>query len=247
MRQPLKAFSCWMLTLMMTTAVSATPLVLVADSWAPMTDETLTEGGFSVHLAKTMLKELGYEVTVKFQKWKRIDKNMGTTKFDVVSAIWHNSRREKLMLYTEPYESNRLVFVSRLAQKFNYLGPKSLKGKSLGLISSYAYPEDVTKAKDVNLEYVSEAKQNILKLARGRIDMTIGDYLVMKYEAGRSLTVNQNLYYDLKHPLAEIPLYMAVSRKHPDHKKIVAGLNRLIKQYKADGTYLSLQMEHALE
>lgn len=222
-------------------------LSIVADSWAPMTDATLIESGFSIHFAKIMLKELGYTPSVKFQTWKRIRKDMGTTKYDMVAAVWHDKDREALMHFTIPYEINRLVFVSRLNQKFNYLGPESLKGKSLGLISSYAYPDEILNAKGVNLQYVVEAKQNILKLARGRIDMTIGDYLVMKYEAGRSLTVNQNLYYDLKHPIAEIPLYMAVSRQHPDHEKIVAGLNRLIRQYKSDGTYSNLQLQHGLE
>lgn len=233
--------------LMLVNTVTAKPLLLVSDSWAPMTDETLTEGGFSIHLAKLMLNELGYTVEVKFQNWKRIRKNMGTKKYDVISAVWHNEDREKLLNYTVPYEVNRLVFVSRLAEKFNYLGPTSLKGKTLGLISSYAYPDEVVNAKGVSVEYVVEAKQNILKLAKGRIHMTLGDYLVMKYEAGRSLTVDQNLYYDLKHPLAEIPLHMAVSRQHPEHQSIVNGLNRLIKRYKSDGTYQRLQLEHGLE
>ena len=233
--------------LFLTAEAKSKDLLLVADSWAPMTDETLTEGGFSIHLAKIMLKELGYDTKVKFQKWKRVTKDMGTKKYDMVTAIWHSPERETLMNYTIPYETNRLVFVSRLSQKFNYLGPDSLKGKTLGVISSYAYPDEIINTPGVNLDYVVEAKQNILKLARGRIDMTLGDYLVMKYEAGRSLTVDQNLYYDLKNPIAEIPLYMAVSRQHPDHEKIVSGLNRLIQQYKSDGTYLRLQMDHALE
>lgn len=222
------------------------PLLLVADKWPPMTDVSLKEGGFSLHLAKTLLTELGYNVKVKFQKWKRIERDMGSDNHDVIVTVWYTPERAKLLHYTQPYMTNQLVFISTIDNKFRYTGPESLKGKTIGLTASYAYPDEILNAPGVRIKYVAENRQNILKLDRARIDLTLGDYLVMRSEAQVSLP-DGALYYDLENPVAQIPVHMAVSRQTPNHEDIVSGINRLLVKYQQDGTFSRLQREHGME
>jgi len=221
-------------------------LRVVSDVWAPMTGPSLTRNGMSIHFAQQLFDELGYDIKVSFLPWKRIEKMMGTDQFDVIAALWKTSDREKKMAFTKAYEHNRLVFISREVDQFAYTNANSFNGLSVGLVSGYAYPDAVFQLENVEFQYVAESRQNILKLARGRVHLIIGDYFVMKYEASRHLSPYQKLHFDLENALSDVPLFMAVSRSHPEHEALVEKLDILIDQHIQSGRYEQLKQFHGL-
>ncbi len=243
----MKIILCWILIWGMWPVCQGQELRMVADNWAPMTGKDLRQGGFSVDLAQQILTELGHTVTLDFMDWELIASNMGTGDFDVVPAVWFTKWRDARMHFSQAYDHNKLVFISRKADAFQYSGPASLINKTLGLVKSYAYPEPVLQAKGVNILFAADAKQNLQNLAGGRLHLTLGDYLVMKFEATRHVHPAHKLFYDTAHPLKDIPLHIAVSRKFKGHKKLVNDINKTLKAFKQDGRYQQLQNQHGLD
>lgn len=234
------AFNVW-------AADSQKPVIrIVSDVWAPMTGPSLSRNGMSIDFAQQLLAELGYDVEVTFLPWKRIEKIMGTDQFDIIAALWKTPEREQKLRYTQAYEHNQLVFISRDVDRFAFTGKSSFDGLTVGLVSGYAYPQSVFELTGAEFQYVPEARQNILKLARGRIHATVGDYLVMKFEASRHLSPSQKLHFDLEHVLADVPLYMAVTRSRPDHEQLASQIDKLISKFKRDGRYEKLKQFHGL-
>ncbi len=225
----------------------AQELRIVADNWAPMTGKNLQSGGFSIDLTRQLLTELGYTVTLTFMDWDQIVGTMGTDNYDVIPAVWYTAKRGKRMHFSQAYDHNKLVFISRQADAFQYSGPTSLANKTLGLVKSYAYPESVLQAKGVNIIFATDAKQNLQKLAGGALHLTLGAYLVMKFEATRHVHPAHKLFYDTDHPLKDIPLHIAVSRKFKGYKKLITDINNGLTTFKQDGRYRQLQNQHGLD
>jgi len=172
---------------------------------------------------------------------------MGTGNFDVIPAVWYTPKRDKRMHFSQAYDHNKLVFISRKADAFQYSGPSSLSNRTLGLVKSYAYPKAVLQAKGVSILFATDAKQNLQKLAGGALHLTLGDYLVMKFEATRHVHPAHKLFYDTDHPLKDIPLHIAVSRQFKGYKKLISGINNGLKTFKLDGRYQQLQSQHGLD
>lgn len=221
-------------------------LHLVADSWKPMTGSDLPNQGFSIDLTRKIFQQLGYELKVTFMPWSRIEKSMGKGKFDIISAVWFNDDRNEKLAYSEPYDMNRIVFISSKDQSFEYSGPASLVGKRIGLVSDYSYPESIMDIPGVDYQYVSDARQSIKMVSKNRIDLAVGDNLVMRYKASMHLEKGEALFFDEQHPVTDIPLYLAVSRHLPNHAELIDGFNRMVRQYKKDGTYTQLLKDHGL-
>ncbi len=236
----------WLLLICILPSSHGQQLRMVADTWAPMTGKRLQEGGFSVDLARNIFSELGHSLKLTFMPWGDIIKTMGAGQFDVVSAIWFTPERDQHLHFSEAYEQNRVVFISLLSDSFHYQDLQSLKGKTLGLVTSYAYPKELLQAPGVKKIYSQDARESLKMLAGGRVHLTLGNYLVMKYEATLHLPPAHKLFYDTKNPLADVPLYMAVSRKLTNHKQMVLNVNRVLREFKSDGRYQQLLIKHGI-
>ncbi len=224
----------------------AQQLHMVSDSWAPMTGEKLQQSGFSIDLARQVFNELGYTLTLEFKPWDQIMSSMDSGDYQVISAVWYTQQRNQYLHFSEAYEHNKMVFISRKSDSFLYSGVSSLAGKTLGLVKSYAYPQTVLKAPDVKFKFSQDAKTNLQLLAAGQVHLTLGNYLVMKFEATRHVHPAHKLFYDTQHALQDIPLHMAVSRKLKNHEALVKGINRVLMEFKKNGRYQLLQKQHGL-
>ena len=232
--------------LLMSCVCQSETLRLVADAWKPMTGDDLPHQGFSIHLARMAFEEMGHELKVEFQPWSRIIKTMDKDKYDIISAIWYNEDRNQKMVFSEPYEMNRIVFISDSNRRFEYSGPDSLKGMRIGMVSAYSYPKSVMNLPGVKYIFVPDSSQSIKMLSKDRIDLTLGDSMVMRYKAGLHLDVNEALFFDDNHPVTDTPLYLTITKRLPNHKELMDGFNKMVRKYKKDGTYLKLQQVHGL-
>jgi len=225
----------------------AQTLHMAADNWAPMTGQDLQQGGFSVDLARQVFHELGYELTLEFMPWDQLMQTMDSGDYQVIPAVWYTPQRNEHLLFSQAYDNSKLVFISRKSDSFLYSGPQSLKGKTLGFVKSYAYPEHILQAQGIKIVYASDAKEALQMLAAGRLHLTLGDYMVMKFEATRHVHPAHKLFYDTQHPLADVSLHMAVSRRLSNYDELVEGINRVIKIFKEDGRYRQLKKKHGLD
>ena len=220
---------------------------IAADEWPPMTGSELHEGGFSVHLAKAVLTDLGYKVTVEFMPWKRVERTQPRAEYDLITSIWYSKDREHAFAYTKPYHENKVVFVSLKENAFVYENLASLKDKRIGIVSAYSYPKYLLKYDKAIWDAGIDLNQNIKKLLGKRLDMIIGTDAVIRYEVQHSIDNSTPLYYHMGNPLEVRPLHMAVNRTVPDHLALAKKIDETILKFKEDGRFDALKKQHGLE
>ncbi|MCP5324923.1 MAG: amino acid ABC transporter substrate-binding protein [Oceanospirillaceae bacterium] len=226
-----------------TSLARADAISIAAIDWEPFSGKNLPDGGFAVALCRTLLKNAGYESNVYFVPWTRALKGTESGTYQVNAAVWYAKDRAAYMLYSEPYTVNKLVFVSRSDTPFQYKGLSSLRGKRIGVGQDYAYPQEILHAPDVRFDEAIDDEQNLRKLFSGRIDLTLGDELNLRYEA-RKLNQRSDVFYFDKTPLDEKPLYITVSKAMPNAEKVLADLNRELAKMKANGSFDALLKQY---
>lgn len=240
-----------MLRLILLCSILLSPLVradaisIAAIEWEPFSAKNLPEGGFSVELCKILLKRSGYESNVFFVPWSRALKGTEHGTYQVNAAVWYTAERTGYMLYSDPYAVNKLVFVSRSDKPFRYTGTASLRGKSIGIGQDYAYPTEILRAADVRFDEAIDDEQNLRKLFSGRIDLTLGDEINLRYSA-RKLKQSRDVFFFDSTALDEKPLYITVSKTYPQASKLLDDINRELARMKTDGSFAALLKKHGL-
>jgi polar amino acid transport system substrate-binding protein len=92
-----------------------------------------------------------------------------------VSPGFFNTEVAKSYLWSKPLIEDANVVLSNVNSKIEYAAPVSLQGKRLGGVigHSYAGIDDLVKAGTIKREDVPNERNNLLKLAEGRIDATL--------------------------------------------------------------------------
>jgi polar amino acid transport system substrate-binding protein len=194
-------------------------------------------------VCQPLLKRSGYESNVFFVPWSRALKGTENGTYQVNAAVWHTDERAAYMLYSDPYATNKLIFVSRSDTPFHYTGSASLRGKRIGIGQDYAYPADILKAPDVRFDEVIDDEQNLRKLFSGRIDLTLGDELNLRLSARKLKQARDVFYFDTT-ALDAKPLYITVSKAYPQAGKLLDDLNRELARMKNDGSFTALLKKH---
>ena len=220
---------------------------IVADEWPPMTGSELHEGGFSVHLAKEVLRALGYKPTVEFMPWKRIMRTQERGAYDLVPAIWHSKERDNLYAFTQPYLQNKVVFVSLKEYSFAFTDLASLRAKHIGIVSSYSYPQYLLGYDQAHWHPGIDLNQNLKKLFAKRLDMVIGTDAVIRYEAQQNIDNPKPLYYHMPNPIEVRSLHMAINRTRPKAIELAKQIDRMILIFQTNGRYEALKKQHGLE
>lgn len=218
---------------------------IIADEWPPMTGSSLSDGGFSVQLAKEVLHALGYSVSVEFAPWKRILRTSERGEYDLITAMWTSKDRESQFQFTQSYYANKVVFVSLTSQSFQYITPTDLAGKRVGIVSSYAYPKALLETPNVVWLAGLDLHQNLQKVLGGRLDVAIGAENVMRHVA-KQLQDEGRLFYDSAHPLEVRSVHMGVNRQYKHHEKLVKELDQMIQIFKQTGRYDEIKKRQGL-
>lgn len=172
-------------------------LVLGLDAtFKPMgyTDENDEIVGFDIDLAKEVCKRLGIELETYGVNWdtKEVDLNAGT-----IDCIWNglsvSDERKEVMLMSEPYMENEMVFVVNEDSEIKTLD--DLKGKSIAVQNGSTAQEillDSEIANDITARALSTNVEALTNLELGMCDAVFLDSVVANYEittANKSFTV----------------------------------------------------------
>ncbi len=219
-------------------AYSAERIVSAAsDPWPPFTDPDHPSQGLSLEIVRAALGTEGYEVTMRFMPWARAEEGTRQGTYDIVPNTWMTEERKKVFFFSEPYAENRISFIRRRGEPFEYDGLESLKGFVVGVVRGYGYEESFLQASGFVREEASDFLTNIRKLLAGRIDMTLEDEMV-----ARHLLANDEGEYAEKiefvaEPLVVKRLYVVCGLSNPRHREIIEAFNRGLLSIRADGTY----------
>jgi polar amino acid transport system substrate-binding protein len=212
-------------------------IIAACDPYPPYVDPTQATQGLSVQIVRAAYATQGFNVEMQFIPWARAIEGVRKGMYDILPDAWWTQDRATFLLFSEPYISNEIKFIKRKGDPFEYTGLGSLTGKTVGIVRAYGYSDDFLKATNFTREEVPTAVQNIRKLVRGRIDLTLEDEIVvrslLKQEAPdllRQIEFTHNL-------LSSQKLYVASSLQNPRRHTIITAFNKGLAVIKANGTY----------
>jgi polar amino acid transport system substrate-binding protein len=226
------------------TAIALDITVVHSGSWPPYADAELPGQGLAIELVTTALTRTGYSPQVKTASLKQILEGSKTGIYDVFATPWYTMDRDQYLDFSQPYLESSINFIKRTDSPFEYTRFDDLEGMTVAVVENYAYDEDFRDSTAIEKVSANSLTENLRKLVGKEVDLTLDDELVLRYTLNRSMPRSMATLEILAKPLAVRGVNIGVSRKNPDHAKIVTGFNKAIAEMKKDGTYDRIIQKH---
>jgi polar amino acid transport system substrate-binding protein len=230
----LKNFSLLLIAFaFISTAQAGDQLVLSNDAWPPFILEG-SDQGTAEKLVCQALQLAGWSCEVKVQEWEMVLQQARSGAIDGIAAAWRDKDREKYLLFSEPYLSNRIIPVVSRAGSVTIHSASDLSGLRIALGTDFAYGDEIEALKPT-FEVVEAAnpREALSLVARGKADAALMDELVARdllaAPSMSGLMINETV-------MAFRDLHFAVSKKRPDAAAIIEDFQRSYKQMLSDGT-----------
>lgn len=211
-------------------------LRLGSDSWPPFTGGP--EGqGVALELVHTALERAGIAAGTTILEWREVEAGLRRGSLDGSAAIWRSERRERELLFSEPYLENRLVLVGRKGSDVAAARMSDLAGRRVAVVGRYAYGDEVERAEGVLFVAGRSDQEDLDRLLAGEVELMLVDELVVRYlvtyqaeEAAAKLEIGTT-------PLARRTLHLAVRKDLPGAEEVIKAFNSEIRRMLADGSF----------
>ena len=142
--------------------------------------------GIDVAIIEAVLNELGIKAIHVPTPWKRALVDFETGKTDMLFQLAPKPERfEKWNMVGPLRDNNRAYFVKNDSKIVDIKSIKELKGLKVGTIRGYVYPDEFMQADYFKKQEVTNIKQNVIKLSKGRIDIVVENEYPFKYELNK--------------------------------------------------------------
>ncbi|MCI0399873.1 MAG: transporter substrate-binding domain-containing protein [Gammaproteobacteria bacterium] len=216
--------------------VCADELKLTASTWPPYTGPQLPENGLVVNLVTSALTRAGYTTSITFDTWPRSLEGTKIGVNDVITGAWHSDERAKYRTFSQPFIINEIKFITRKDRPIVYNNLEDLRGRVIGVVRDYAYGPEFDNATYLVKVPQNHVIQNLSSLFLDKIDLTLADERVARYELQKFMGGDISELTFLPKPLSANGLHIAVSKQRSDHEKIAADFDSAITAMKKDGT-----------
>jgi polar amino acid transport system substrate-binding protein len=220
----------------------------VHPDYEPYSGVGLHNGGFAYDLLIEALKRSGRRVEITAtEPWARGLRDVIEGRIDALGAVWRTPERDKVLLFSDPIATSRIVFAKRAGDPFEYRELGDLAGKVVGTVTGYGYTDAFLADGRYRREPIGSTAQNLGKLALGRIDLTLDDASVLAYLLRREVPTLQDRVVLTSGALQDYAMFIAFSRKgRPDIEAVVADFNAGLAAMRGDGSYDAMTLRHGL-
>ena len=225
--------------LLFTATVHSNELVIVGNFWEPFTGENLHRKGAASHLVSELLHSKNHKTDIIIMPWARILfmlKN-ANSEIDGVIGIWRTKEREEYVLFSEPYYENQLCLVKHVDSDFEYSSLDDLTDKLIGVGRNYDYSDEIQNATHFVRAEAVTLGQNLLRLARKRLDLVLTDCIIGQYYL-RNLRlegqVNREIEF-VEGVVDSTSLHFGVPKSNPDAQIIIDDFNTALRDFAANG------------
>jgi len=213
-------------------ATAEQSLSLGNDAWPPFIIDGV-EQGISEKLVCEALDRAGWRCEIRVQDWDRVLEETKKGSLDGIAAAWRTPEREKYLLFSNPYLTNRIVPLVAMDHPVEVHALGDLAGKRIAMVPDYAYGDAIEQARKSFSEVpVKGTAEAIAAVQSGRADIALIDELVARahLESGSSVNV-----YLIDTVLAYRELHFAVSRQHPRAEEVISEFHRTYEMMLKDG------------
>ncbi len=214
------------------TAISAPAEIwkITSLDWQPYSGSDMANQGESVNKLRELLKKEGIELVVEFYPWTRAQKLAQTKDYIGYFPAWPEEVKEG--------------FVASLPVDWSYIGVMTFAGSNatwegvekaftkyrVGIIDTYAYPQDITEAMKKYPDNTKTAKDEdaLVKMLAGktRFELALTDPNVMMYYA----KLNKLDNIQVLNPNIQKKELVIALRNDEENKKRIELLQKILKQ-----------------
>ena len=209
---------------------------LASDIWPPFTDSK-GNTAFAVDLVKLALSRTGITVESDILDFPKVLESIQSGETDGSAALWKDINREKYMYFSDPYLHNQLILVGKKGSDVSQASLQELKGRTVGIVESYAYGSSIEEAAEVHWIPGKSDHENLQKLVEGEIDYILIDALLIQYllnyqreKALQHIVVGENV-------LIKKSLHFAVRKDLEGAEELMKRFNNEVIKMIADGSY----------
>lgn len=219
-------------------------VLAAADAWPPYVDFQQKDGGYCIEIVRAAFASEDYKLVVKELPWARAVEAVKSGQYDIIPNFWHTKQREQDFIYSRPYAENVIKFVVNKGDTFQYSQLASLQGKIIGVINGARYGQGFEGASHFETRSVTHMSQNIGKLLKGRIDLTLEDELGLITTLKRYNPTWLKQLRIVDNPFSRNSLYVATGRHQGRGKTLIDAFNKGLKNIQKNGQLQAIQRSY---
>ena len=220
-------FTLAALAIFASTAMAGEVWKITSLDWPPYSDPTMSSQGKSIQKLRDLLKMEGIDLVVEFYPWSRAREIARHKDYVGYFPAWPKEV-DKGFTASLPVDWSEIGVMTYLHSGVNWTSLERLFDHKVGLVSTYDYPESITKWANTSpqkVEFPPNEVSLLKMLSAQRITVAITDPTVMNYLAEKKGVHNIRTVKILD----KIPLVLSVEDS-PENLRRIELLNRLILQ-----------------
>jgi ABC-type amino acid transport substrate-binding protein len=232
------------------------PVVRLASlEWEPYIGTKMPDQGYVAALIRAAFAEQGMQVAIEFYPWARALHLARTGAVDGLMPEYFNPSREAEFEYSAAFPGGPLVLYKRRGDAIAFATDpaahqdaalRALKDKRFGVVRGYLNTPVFDAASYLIKEEANDDATNLRKLVYGRIDLAVIDRRVAEHLIRTEYPDYAQRIEPMAPALADIPLFIAFSRKSPHKAQALAAFNRGLATLRADGRQAALYERYIL-
>lgn len=211
------------------------PLIVTIDDYPPFYYwDDATPAGATVEILNEAFARMGVIPHYMKSSFVRSLDELREGRVHAALAGIRTPEREMFALYPqEPVYSLAVWVVTRKDDPRKTKSLKDLTGRTVGALKGYSYGNEFDAMTSFDRVYSSSKARLIMKLLEMRLDAIVGDGKQILAHANW-LTVADRL--DFRFKFFEAPLYLMLSRRHPEAADLALRFSDAMRTMQADGT-----------
>ncbi|MCB6184918.1 transporter substrate-binding domain-containing protein [Leeia sp. TBRC 13508] len=202
---------------------------LVASEYPPTTSEKMPNGGLLDQKVKEAFRLAGYEVKVTFLPFARGYAMAKAGKFDGIYDLWMTPERAKDFLPSHSVHHSIFSIYGRSDDAYPPKFISQLKGHTVGLVSSYGYPNEISKGV-LQLDYSNDDISIFRKVLMGRTDYAVATKERVDWLLQTDLSASKLRLYKTEIQLNNLDSVVGFPIHAPRSQELIKAFNKGLEQ-----------------
>lgn len=210
--------------------------------YPPYSSQHLPGGGSIVELTRRAFAVRGYPVQIDFLPWARVRAELGNGNYQGALALWPKEVKEEGLQPSRPLFYSELGLFIRNDDPLQFSQLQELRGRTLGIVRGYGYPQHVLDA-GLTLEDAVDDISNLRKLNARRFDMVLLERIVGNHMIANDEQLRGKLRWQ-GNVLERIPLLVGFAPTKAGEPNWSAVFEQGLRDLHASGEYMQILRSH---